>query len=279
MAKVDMERVNEYLIPMNFIDESRFLNGIFKTRNFVEGTVLGGTVGIIFWTLISAPFEAKLSLVIGIAFPFFMLGLSGINGDALSTFLLNALAWVRTRGTMLYNNETRALAQAPLATMMEEEGMNDKILDILDSFKARSQRKRANTLLVEGRDFVFAEDAALAGNYLDEADSEEETSKPKRRKVSPKTDNAEPELKVNSTPVFAVEVQEVDVSVEPVRITSNVDKTGDENFELFSAEAPKTDETEKKQSGPNLVNDGEKGDSYVQKVDIDDPDNEEDELF
>lgn len=41
---------------------------------------------------------------------------------------------------MLYNNETRALAQAPLATMMEEEGMNDKILDILDSFKERSQK-------------------------------------------------------------------------------------------------------------------------------------------
>ena len=82
MAKVDMERVNEYLIPMNFIDESRFLNGIFKTRNFVEGSIMGGTVGIIFWALISAPFEAKLSLIIGIAFPFFMLGLSGINGDA-----------------------------------------------------------------------------------------------------------------------------------------------------------------------------------------------------
>ena len=55
MAKVDMERVNEYLIPMNFIDESRFLNGIFKTRNFVEGSIMGGTVGIIFWALISAP--------------------------------------------------------------------------------------------------------------------------------------------------------------------------------------------------------------------------------
>ena len=108
MAKVDMERVNEYLIPMNFIDESRFLNGIFKTRNFVEGSIMGGTVGIIFWALISAPFEAKLSLIIGIAFPFFMLGLSGINGDAFSTFVFNALTWVRTRGTMLYNNETRA---------------------------------------------------------------------------------------------------------------------------------------------------------------------------
>lgn len=200
MAKVDMERVNEYLIPMNFIDESRFLNGIFKTRNFVEGSIMGGTVGIIFWALISAPFEAKLSLIIGIAFPFFMLGLSGINGDAFSTFVFNALTWVRTRGTMLYNNETRALAQAPLATMMEEEGMNDKILDILDSFKERSQKKRANTPLVEGRDFVFAEDTALAGNYLDEVDDEDVEPKGKRRKVTSKDVDTEPEPKASSAP-------------------------------------------------------------------------------
>ncbi len=63
MAKVDMERVNEYLIPMNFIDESRFLNGIFKTRNFVEGSIMGGTVGIIFWALISAPLKRSSLLL------------------------------------------------------------------------------------------------------------------------------------------------------------------------------------------------------------------------
>ena len=279
MAKVDMERVNEYLIPMNFIDESRFLNGIFKTRNFIEGAIMGGTIGGIFWALISAPFEAKLSLVIGIAFPFFMLGLSGINGDAFSTFVFNALAWVRTRGTMLYNNETRALAQAPLATMMEEEGMNDKILDILDSFKERSQKKRANTPLVEGRDFVFAEDAALAGNYLDEADNEAEKPKPRKQKAPIKSDGSDSESKSNSTPIFAVEVQEVSVSVETVRINSNVDKTGDEALELFSEEAPKQDTVEQKQLDSKPPDDGGKGDGYNSSVDMSESEGEEDELF
>ncbi len=279
MAKVDMERVNEYLIPMNFIDESRFLNGIFKTRNFIEGAIMGGTIGGIFWALISAPFEAKLSLVIGIAFPFFMLGLSGINGDAFSTFVFNALAWVRTRGTMLYNNETRALAQAPLATMMEEEGMNDKILDILDSFKERSQKKRASTPLVEGRDFVFAEDSALAGNYLDEADNEVEKPKPRRQKAPLKSDDTDSESKSNSTPVFAVEVQEVSVSVEPVRINSNVDKPGDESLELFSEEVPKLDKKEQKQPDSKPSDDSGNEGSYVFPVDTGASEGEEDELF
>lgn len=279
MAKVDMERVNEYLIPMNFIDESRFLNGIFKTRNFIEGSIMGGAVGIIFWALISAPFEAKLSLVIGVAFPFFMLGLSGINGDAFSTFVLNALAWVRTRGTMLYNNETRALAQAPLATMMEEEGMNDKILDILDSFKERSQKKRANTPLVEGRDFVFAEDTALAGNYLDEVDDEDESPKGKKGKVSQKSDDVAPRPKVDSTPVFAVEVQEVNVSVEPVRISSDDGKTGEDTLELFSEETSDPAETERKQLDSKLPDDGDGEGNHASPVDTDEPESEEDELF
>lgn len=279
MAKVDMERVNEYLIPMNFIDESRFLNGIFKTRNFIEGAIMGGTIGGIFWALITAPFEAKLSLVIGIAFPFFMLGLSGINGDAFSTFVFNALAWVRTRGTMLYNNETRALAQAPLATMMEEEGMNDKILDILDSFKERSQKKRASTPLVEGRDFVFAEDTALAGNYLDEADNEVEMPKSRRQKTLLKSDGTDSDTKASSTPIFAVEVQEVSVSVEPVRINSNVDKTGDETLELFSEEVPKQDIMGQKQPDSKPPDDGGKKSSYVFPGDTGASEGEEDELF
>lgn len=279
MAKVDMERVNEYLIPMNFIDESRFLNGIFKTRNFVEGSIMGGTVGIIFWALISAPFEAKLSLIIGIAFPFFMLGLSGINGDAFSTFVFNALTWVRTRGTMLYNNETRALAQAPLATMMEEEGMNDKILDILDSFKERSQKKRANTPLVEGRDFVFAEDTALAGNYLDEVDDEDVEPKGKRRKVTSKDVDTEPEPKASSAPIFAVEVQEVDVSVEPVRITSNVDKTGDDSLELFSTEPLEPPVEEQEQPAPTEPDKSNEEKGPAIPDDTDESGDEEDELF
>lgn len=279
MAKVDIERVNEYLIPMNFIDESRFLNGIFKTRNFIEGAIMGGTVGGIFWALISAPFEAKLSLIIGIAFPFFMLGLSGINGDAFSTFVFNALAWVRTRGTMLYNNETRALAQAPLATMMEEEGVNDKILNILDSFKERSQKKRTSTPLVEGRDFVFAEDAALAGNYLDEADNEVEKPKPREQKALLKSDDTGSESKESSIPIFAVEVQEVSVSVEPVRINSNVDKTGDETPELFSGEVPKPNTMEQKQPDLKPSDGGGKGSSYAFPVDTSASEGEEDELF
>ena len=240
---------------------------------------MGGNVGIIFWALIAAPFEAKLSLIIGIAFPFFMLGLSGINGDAFSTFVFNALTWVRTRGTMLYNNETRALAQAPLATMMEEEGMNDKILDILDSFKERSQKKRANTPLVEGRDFVFAEDTALAGNYLDEVDDEDVEPKGKRRKVTSKDVDTEPEPKASSAPIFAVEVQEVDVSVEPVRITSNVDKTGDDSLELFSAEPPEPPVEEQEQPAPPEPDKSNEEKGPAIPDDADESGDEEDELF
>ena len=233
MAKFDIEKPNIYLIPVNFIDESRFLNGMFRTRNFVEGAIMGGVVAIAVWLLISAPFQVKISMVTGLAFPFFMLGVSGINGDALSTFLHNALTWVRTRGTMLYNNETRALAQAPLASMMEEEGMNDKLIDILDAWKEKSQKKRLTASMVEGRDFVFAKDADLAGKHLDEVEAQEdESDAPKLAKKKSRQQAAK--VPAQEDGLFRVEVREIQVSVEQIQVTSAEAGSDEEEIDLLS---------------------------------------------
>lgn len=246
MAKVDMERVREYLIPMNFIDESRFLNGMVKTRNFVEGSIMGGIIALIVWGLISAPFEAKISLTIGLAFPFFMLGLSGINGDAFSTFVYHAVSWARARGTMLYNNETRALAQAPIQSMLEEEGLNDKILNIIDSFKDKAQKKRMSSPLVEGRDFVFARDTDLEGNYLDEQQDAQQGSPVSAPQSTEKIHED----------IVVVDAQEVHVSIETVSLSSNIDLPLDtEAVDLFSkpAEQKEVSDEAKKEGTPESL--------------------------
>jgi hypothetical protein len=225
MAKADLERIREYHIPMNFIDESRVINGMFKTRNFVEGCILAALVGLPCWTGVHAPFEVKISLVVGLVLPFFLIGISGINGDPLSTFIKNAFSWSRTRGTMLYNYEARALAQAPIKAMMEEEGMNDKILDFVDSMKAKAAKKRRENPLVEGQDFVFAEDRSLSGNYLDEVEESEEKQE----------EPASSRRKSQETPVMTVDAEVLDVDVATVRLTSNMDEVQPDNFELFNA--------------------------------------------
>lgn len=230
MAKTDLERIREYNIPMNFIDESRVINGMFKTRNFIEGCFLAALVGLPCWVGVHAPFEMKISLVVGLALPFFLVGISGINGDPLSTFLRNAVSWMRARGTMLYNYETRALAQAPIKTMMEEAGMNDRILDFVDSIKEKAAQKRRDNPLVEGEDFVFAEDRSLSGNYLDEVESKESDD---RGPVVSKQD-------VKAPPIMAVDAEVLDVDVETVSLISNVGEPED-SIDLFAvSDAAKT---------------------------------------
>lgn len=229
MAKGDMERIREYHIPMNFIDESRIINGMFKTRNFIEGCVLAGAVGFPCWTGVNAPFEVKISLVVGIALPFLLIGISGINGDPLSTFIRNAIAWARSRGTMLYNNETRALAQAPIKVMMDEEGMNDKILDFVDSMKQKTAKKRSENPLIEGEDFVFAEDKSLAGNYLDEVEFDDDNEDG--------TDAVPVDSGSDKPPVMEVEAEVLEVTIETVSLTSNVGSEQSDSFDLFDGKS------------------------------------------
>lgn len=43
------EQPNVYNIPENFIDESRIIKGIFKTRNFIEGALIALFVAAFAW--------------------------------------------------------------------------------------------------------------------------------------------------------------------------------------------------------------------------------------
>lgn len=165
---IDREELREYLIPDNFIDESRIVNGIFKTRNFAEGVIMALAVALLANMIPTQSFETKVSVLVFACTPFFLLGIQGINGDTVSTFLRNALSWGKTKGIMLYNSQARALAQSPLDNMMEEEQLGDKVLDILDGIREKQRTRNGRHQLVEGQDFVFARDADLEGNYLDE---------------------------------------------------------------------------------------------------------------
>lgn len=141
---------------------------MFKTRNFAEGVIMALAVALLANMIPTQSFETKVSVLVFFCTPFFLLGIQGINGDTVSTFLRNALSWGKTKGIMLYNSQARALAQSPLDNMMEEEQLGDKVLDILDGIREKQRTRNGRHQLVEGQDFVFARDADLEGNYLDE---------------------------------------------------------------------------------------------------------------
>ena len=108
------EDLKQFIIPENFMGESRLFQGQLKTRNVVEGGLISGVLAIFFWNVISVPITTKISLVIFFSAPLGLLGLFGVNGDPLSTFIKIFFSWRRKRGLMLFNNEARALKEAPI---------------------------------------------------------------------------------------------------------------------------------------------------------------------
>ena len=108
------EDLKQFIIPENFMGESRLFQGQLKTRNVVEGGLISGVLAIFFWNVISVPITTKISLVIFLSAPLGLLGLFGVNGDPLSTFIKIFFSWRRKRGLMLFNNEARALKEAPI---------------------------------------------------------------------------------------------------------------------------------------------------------------------
>lgn len=112
------EDLKQFIIPENFMGESRLFQGQLKTRNVVEGGLISGVLAIFFWNVISVPITTKISLVIFFSAPLGLLGLFGVNGDPLSTFIKIFFSWRRKRGLMLFNNEARALKEAPITQLL-----------------------------------------------------------------------------------------------------------------------------------------------------------------
>lgn len=49
------EDLKQFIIPENFMGESRLFQGQLKTRNVVEGGLISGVLAIFFWNVISVP--------------------------------------------------------------------------------------------------------------------------------------------------------------------------------------------------------------------------------
>lgn len=164
------ERRVTYAIPENYMDESRIVHGMFRTRNFLEGATMAILAGLIvfFFVPASGP-EVKAIQLTAVCGMLFLLGNSGFNGDALSTTIINAYKWSKSHGIMLYNFNARPLIKSPLQAHLEKELPRDKIADMVDNLRDWQKEKQENVRLVEGETFEFVEDKDLeeirADNY------------------------------------------------------------------------------------------------------------------
>ena len=55
------EDLKQFIIPENFMGESRLFQGQLKTRNVVEGGLISGVLAIFFWNVISVPRQRSIT--------------------------------------------------------------------------------------------------------------------------------------------------------------------------------------------------------------------------
>lgn len=92
----DSEKQTIVFIPRNFIEKGTFMGGMFKIRNAIEGGILAVLIAV---PVIQLPLSLTVRIIIlcMTALPAAMISLIGIGGESISTFLMNALRFLKNR--------------------------------------------------------------------------------------------------------------------------------------------------------------------------------------
>lgn len=90
------ESPDTYYIPPNFIDTGTIMGGMFKLRNVIEAGVLAGVIILPLFQS-SLGLKAKIIIACITALPVGILALVGIDGESLSSFILNWFKFLTNR--------------------------------------------------------------------------------------------------------------------------------------------------------------------------------------
>ena len=178
---MENEQIQTYLIPNNFIDESRTFNGMLKTRHVIEAAICLVVLGGASWLFIPPTVSFKLTLALGISLPLPLACLAGINGDSLFTFVKYATKWKKTKQVMLYNSEARTFQSRPIEVAMTELSPADRVMSMYEQWREGQSAKLEQVELVENVDFVFMEDTEYEKMTIVPDDKKEHLKEDKRR--------------------------------------------------------------------------------------------------
>lgn len=134
-------------------------NGLIAIRNLIDGVVLG-LAGIIPVLLLPISTAAKVSTCIIVGGYLAMLGVVGINGIPVSTYLHDYFGWRKRRKPYLYNTHGGAYSVSSADLVINATQIGDVIANTLDKAKAAISGPQKE--YVEGVTFIFAEDPEIA---------------------------------------------------------------------------------------------------------------------
>lgn len=150
MSKSKDNEFETYYIPPNFIEGSTLFGGLFKLRNAIEAGVLVVAVGLPVF-LLNIPLTTKIIVLCLTALPLALLGLFGVSGECLSSFIFAFFKWLKNRRVVGVVPEKEA-AEKPIKkekpvrkAVREENKPQDKepsmMAEIVGVIRKRSAKK------------------------------------------------------------------------------------------------------------------------------------------
>lgn len=183
------ENFKSYPIPYNFIDESKMLGGMVKTRNFVEGCVCAIIASIPILVVPSISLNARIILFIILALPALVFGIIGLNGDPISNFIIYYIKFKKSRRIVSFNNKVKLHERIDVDSLSETELPRDKIIKILNNLGARRE-KADEQEITDAEDFIFDDDLEEIKRKEEEAKNMLKASGKYVQNITPQTEFA-----------------------------------------------------------------------------------------
>ncbi len=168
------KRTPLYVIPENFIAESRILNGQIRVRRLADSLVLTGLLLLLAALPLrlllpeGAPAGVRVTVLVMCGAPGFLAGQLGAAGGPLSVFLVHYLRWRRRRAVRLYNEKPRLLGSDPVKDLAGSGRGMDRLTDLVLRARRRRLEKQSSQKLVEGETFAFRYDPGI-DRYLEDS--------------------------------------------------------------------------------------------------------------
>ena len=155
------ENIQQMPVPINTEFDFNFGNYSFDIRRMSEAIIIGGILGFIGFVIVTKfnpSVGTGFTIVVMLAAAGGFLGLKGINGDNVSTYLLNIVRFMRNRRICHYNPRVRSEARY----FTEDTSEEDYVIP----------RERLEAMY---RKYVAKSDASSARNNLQEEIFDNET--------------------------------------------------------------------------------------------------------
>lgn len=149
-----------YVCPANFVDTGYVFGGLLRTRNFIEGIVAALVGVLIVFSLPISSFTTRIAVLISVCGPLLLVGITGINDDPLSVYLMSMYKWRSNRRLMIYNKKSKVREDDIVDVMLEQRTVADNLSDRIAQMRATRVNEMPESL-VEGLDFVFEDDSEI----------------------------------------------------------------------------------------------------------------------